>query len=306
MNQPAAAACRVDDPYYSRVDNWEPARRVDPVVWNEGQTEGPWSDGQIASYRSDGFLFQPGLFNETEASEMLSEACRIAEDANPRKEGVITEPDSDVVRSVFRLHETSELFRFVCRDSRLVDAARQILGGDVYIHQSRINYKPAFDGKEFFWHSDFETWHVEDGMPRMRALSVSLSLTPTNQFNGPLIVIPGSQLVYIRCAGATPDNHFQQSLRKQEIGVPSREAMTMLVEKGGMVAPTGQAGSALFFDCNTMHGSAGNISPYPRINLFMVFNSVDNTVVEPFGDQPPRPTYLAERTFQPVASRTKG
>ena len=60
----------------------------------------------------------------------------------------------------------------------------------------------------------------------------------------------------------------------------------------------------LLFDCNTMHGSAGNISPYSRINLFLVFNSVDNAVVDPFGDQPPRPDYLAERTFEPVTAKS--
>src|SRR3546814_10756649 len=41
---------------------------------------------------------------------------------------------------------------------------------------SRLNYKPGFKGKEFYWHSDFETWHVEDGMPQMRALSMSILL----------------------------------------------------------------------------------------------------------------------------------
>lgn len=298
-------ATKTDDPYYSRIAEWEASPRVDPILWNEGDVDGPWSADQAKQYQKDGCLFQNQLFSLAEASEMLAEANRLADSANPRDVGVVAEPGNNVIRSIFRLHEISELFRFVCRDSRLVGAARQILGGDVYIHQSRINYKPAFDGKEFFWHSDFETWHVEDGMPRMRAVSVSLSLTETNDFNGPLIVVPGSHETYIRCAGATPENHFEDSLRKQEYGVPSREAMTMLVEKGGLVAPTGPAGSALFFECNTMHGSAGNISPYPRTNLFLVFNSVENAVVEPFGERPPRPEYLAERTFTPVAAKMK-
>lgn len=65
-------------------------------------------------------------------------------------------------------------------------------GGDVYIHQSRINDKFGFKGSGFNWHSDLETWHSEDGMPRMRALSASLMLTDNNEFNGPLMLIPGS------------------------------------------------------------------------------------------------------------------
>jgi len=300
MSQATISSPTKNDPYFSRIDKWEAAPRIDPVVWNEGQVHGPWSAEQIAQYKRDGFLFQPQLFSFSEARQLFGEAQRLADTVDPEREDVIAEPNSRVLRSVFRLHEISDLFRRVCRDPRIVNAARQILGGDVYIHQSRINYKPAFDGKEFFWHSDFETWHMEDGMPRMRAVSVSISLTETNDHNGPLIVVPGSHKTFIRCAGETPDEHFRKSLRKQEFGVPNREAMTMLVEQGGMQAPTGPAGSVLFFDCNTMHGSAGNISPFSRINLFLVFNSVENAIVEPFGDQPARPEYLAERTIAPV------
>jgi ectoine hydroxylase len=106
------------------------------------------------------------------------------------------------------------------RDPRILAKAREILGGDVYIHQSRINYKPGFRGKEFYWHSDFETWHVEDGMPRMRAVSCSIALTPNYEFNGPLMLVPGSHRYFLSCVGETPEEHYKESLKKQEIGVP--------------------------------------------------------------------------------------
>jgi ectoine hydroxylase len=215
---------------------------------------------------------------------------------------VIVEPGSAVVRSLFRLHRTNDLFRELCKDPRIAGIARQILGSKVYIHQSRVNFKPAFSGKEFFWHSDFETWHVEDGMPRMRALSVSINLTENNEFNGPLMVVGGSHQTYIRCVGKTPDDHFKDSLRKQEYGVPCCDALEKLVESGtGIAAPKGAPGSATLFDCNTMHGSVGNLSPYPRTNFFVVFNSVDNSLVEPFGGKPPRPEFLGEREVIPVS-----
>ncbi len=67
---------------------------------------------------------------------------------------------------------------------------------------------------------------------------------------------------------------------------------------GGIQAPKGLPGSVVFFDCNTMHGSNGNLSPTPRVNLFAVYNSVENPITEPFGDRPPRPEYLAERDIQ--------
>ena len=295
MNAQAITA----DPYWSRVEgDWEAVDRADPVLW--GENSGPLSVEQAAAFDRDGFHFDRGLLSIEEADALLEEANRLAETADPKAAGVIVEPGNRAVRSIFRVHRTSNLFRSICSDARLVDVARQILGGDVYVHQSRINFKPAFDGKEFFWHSDFETWHIEDGVPRMRALSVSLNLTENHEFNGPLMVSPGSHRTYIRCQGATPENHFEHSLKKQQYGVPSRDAMRMLVDRGGITAPKGRPGSALFFDCNLMHGSAGNLSPYPRTNLFVVFNSVENAVVEPFGGLPPRPEYLAEREIQSV------
>ena len=295
----------IGDPYWSRTESqWEAVARQDPVVWGDGAGTGldkALTFEEVKLFERDGFHQAPILFTDKEAAELLAEAERLAAAVDGPRPGVVLEPGDNAVRSLFRIHRSNDMFRAVAKDPRLVDVARQLLGSDVYVHQSRINFKPAFDGKEFFWHSDFETWHIEDGMPRMRAVSVSISLTDNNEFNGPLMVVPGSHWTYIRCIGATPDDHFEQSLRKQEYGVPSREAMCLLVDRGGIIAPKGAPGSALFFECNLMHGSGGNLSPYPRTNLFIVYNSVDNAVTEPFGVTPPRPEFLRERDVVPVS-----
>lgn len=295
------------DPYWSRsASTWAAVDRVDPVVWPAESITGKDSElspEQLRDFDQNGYYHAPGLLSQTEASTLLAEANSLAEEAAHRPTpGVVLEPGSRCVRSLFRLHRTSDTFRALIKDPRLVDVARRLLGSEVYVHQSRINFKPAFDGKQFFWHSDFETWHVEDGMPRMRAVSVSISLTGNHEFNGPLIVIPGSHRKYIRCVGATPENHFEQSLKSQEYGVPSRDAMRELVQAGGMTAPKGSPGSALFFECNLMHGSGGNLSPDPRTNLFVVYNSVENGMTDPFGEMPPRPEFLAEREVVPVSA----
>nr|AHE14903.1 EctD domain protein [uncultured bacterium] len=46
------------------------------------------------------------------------------------------------------------------------------------------------------------------------------------------------------------------------------------------------------------HGA--NITPYPRSNVFIVFNSVENAAVEPFAAPVPRPTFIGARDFTPV------
>ena len=289
------------DPYHSRTTaEWEATPRIDPVVWGD-VASGPLDEARCTSYEKNGYLVAHELFSQRETTALHAEAERLAAEAEPGP-GVVIEPGNRAVRSLFRLHETSELFRCVASDPRLLDVARQLLGGEVYVHQSRINFKPAFDGKEFFWHSDFETWHVEDGMPRMRAVSVSLFLTPSTEFNGALLLVPGSHKTFIRCVGETPENHHEKSLKKQEFGVPCPEAMRMLVDHGGMDSARGPAGSAVFFECNTMHGSSGNLSPWPRTNFFIVYNSVENRLVEPFGGTPARPAFLGDRDATPVGA----
>jgi ectoine hydroxylase len=210
---------------------------------------------------------------------------------------VITEPESGVVRSVFAVHRSSPVVARLARDPRILGAVMQILGSPAYVHQSRINFKPAFRGREFYWHSDFETWHVEDGMPRMRAVSLSLNLLENNTNNGPLMLVPDSHRHYVACAGRTPERHYEQSLRRQEYGVPEPAILEELVRRGGIVAPVGPPGSAVLFDCNVMHGSNGNITPWPRSNLFLVYNSVENALEEPFSGQAPRPEHIASRDF---------
>jgi len=291
---------RADDLYPSRVGS-EPgvAARKDLVLHGPlgTDTPGPLPPEELLRFESEGFLHFEELVSPDEvrelAAELAEELARRYDDPSPE---LVREPGSDEIRSIFRVHETHEPLARLARHPRLVKMAEQILGSAVYVHQSRVNLKPGFHGKEFYWHSDFETWHVEDGMPRPRAVSVSIDLTPNYPFNGPLMVIPGSHRHYVVCPGETPERHYESSLRRQEYGVPDPETLTWLCQRaGGIVTPTGDAGSAVLFDCNTMHGSNGNITPYPRSNVFFVYNSVENALVEPFGGRPPRPEYIASR-----------
>lgn len=284
--------------------------RQDPVVYTDQVEGSPITPRQIESYRANGFLSIDNLFDKDELQVLVRERDKLRKEYSGTGEKfVIVEPRSKAVRSIFDVHKTNGTFKQLAQDSRIAEIAQYLLGDDVYIHQSRLNYKPGFFGKEFYWHSDFETWHVEDGMPRMRALSVSISLTDNLDINGPLMLMPRSHRRFVSCEGETPDNHYQESLRRQEYGVPDPASLRKLAETGDIETATGIAGSATFFDCNTMHGSNSNISPFPRSNVFIVYNSVENRVGPPFGPLKPRPDFLAERNdfapIRPVSARLK-
>ncbi|MTV25748.1 ectoine hydroxylase [Nitriliruptoraceae bacterium ZYF776] len=288
----------IHDPYPTRVAGTpEILDRVDPVV-AEGAT-GPLRAEQVAAFERDGFLFLEDVFTPEEVKRYADELARLSSDPEVRAmERTVTERGTDEVRSIFEVHTLSERFAAMSRDARLADVTRQLLGGDVYLHQTRVNSKPGFRGKEFYWHSDFETWHSEDGMPRMRAISASIALTDNTEFNGPLMVMPGSHTRFVTCVGETPEDNYKSSLQAQEIGVPDHDSLRALADEFGIVAPKGRAGSVVFFDSNLMHGSNGNITPFPRSNAFFVYNHVDNALVEPFAAPGPRPSHIAHREVE--------
>jgi ectoine hydroxylase len=290
----------VHDPYESRLGGAsEMVPREDPVVW--GDRAGPLDAEQVRCYEESGYLVLRGLFDPAMTLALLVEAERLAAIADRTRADVILEPDGDAVRSVFRVHRLSAVYERLAAHPALAGVARQVLGEELYIHQSRINFKPAFEGEPFAWHSDFETWHVEDGMPRMRALSASVLLTENTDHNGPLLVIPGSHRWFVRCSGSTPPDHYRVSLRQQEYGVPTRATLTSLAGAAGIAAVTGPPGTVVFFDSNLLHASSGNVTPLPRHNVFLVYNGVSNGLIAPFGGTTPRPHFLAEREIVPLA-----
>ncbi|TXS51096.1 ectoine hydroxylase [Streptomyces sp. t39] len=275
--------------------------RQDPVVWSAPGTPGPITTADLTGFERDGFLTVDQLIGDDEVALYRAELDRlIADPAVRADERSIIEPTSQDVRSVFEVHRLSEVFAALVRDERVVGRARQILGSDVYVHQSRINVKPGFGASGFYWHSDFETWHAEDGLPNMRTVSVSIALTENRDTNGGLMIMPGSHKTFLGCAGETPKDNYKKSLQMQDAGTPSDEALTGFADAHGIRLFTGRAGSATWFDCNAMHGSGDNITPYPRSNVFIVFNSVENTAVDPFAAPVPRPDFIGARDFTPV------
>jgi ectoine hydroxylase len=223
---------------------------------------------------------------------------------------VVTEPGSQMFKSKFAVHKSEPAFHRLSRDARLVRRAMEVLASDVYVHQSRLNFQPAFIGTGFTPHSAFETWAAEDGLRLPRALSAVVLLDQNIPHNGSLMVVPGSHKYYIACAGHTPQNNWESSLLRQKVGSPAPDLVTEVVNRtsgkrmgdkgrvgagGEILYCTGQPGDVIFFDCNLLHMSHNNISPWSRTNAFFVFNSVENAPSEPFHAPTPRPEHIATR-----------
>lgn len=291
----------INDRYPTRTNHYECLiERQDPVVYsNNPDGNGFLSTEQLRFFDDNGYLILEGVLQD-KVQTILEELPHLQKKLRGREE-LILEPETDVLRSIFSPEKYSDLCYQLACSRPLLSSAKQILNSDVYIHHSRINIKAGFDGKSFPWHSDFETWHAEDAIPNMRILTGWVFLTENNPYNGSLFVIPGSHKKFVSCVGETPEDNYKQSLRKQVLGVPSKETMQELVDAHGIQGLYGPPGTVVFHECNLMHGSPDNLSPFPRSNLFFVYNSVLNKPVEnPYGAKKPRPDFLARQDFTPL------
>ncbi|CAK9028392.1 Ectoine dioxygenase (Ectoine hydroxylase) [Durusdinium trenchii] len=132
-------------------------------------------------------------------------------------------------------------------------------------------------------------------MPRPRSLSAVIFLDKNAEYNGALMVIPGSHRSYLRCPGRQTAANWEKSLQSQVYGTPSEEHIRALAESLGIKHCTGHPGDVLLFDSNLLHASSGNRSPFPRRNLFVAFNAWSNRLQAPFYSEEQRPEHVAHR-----------
>ena len=263
--------------------------RKDPVVYGGAMRSDGLLPETLKTYREEGFLCFDRFLDAGSLAELSVDMERLRAVAAPDDPVVLREPAAGTVRAIYDVHKRSAVVDALVRDPALLGPVRQILGGPVYVHQSRINYAAGPSAPAFYWHSDFETWHVEDGMPRMRAVNVQISLSDAMAENGPLMLIPGSHLHYIPRLGDAPEDQVQMSMSTTDSA-----SLVGLIERNGIFTVTHAAGSMVLFDCNMLHGSNGNITPQPRVTLNIVYNSIENRpATAPFGGARPRPSFLA-------------
>lgn len=268
-------------------------KRKSPVIFNDPEKLSKKDARRLVEFDQKGYIILHDVFDEKELAEIKKE-LELLKDTTTH-ENFVYEKGSDKLRSIFGIHYLSPFFSKFALDERITSVVKNILADELYIHQSRVNFKPGLEGNSFFWHSDFETWHAEDGMPDTRCLSASVFLNDNNEFNGPLMVLEGSHKYFLSCAGQTPDDHYLKSLKEQKFGTPSKEQLKVISDHCEISSTKARAGSVLLFDCNLIHGSGGNLSPFPRSNLFFVYNAISNKVREPFAADKPRPEFIATR-----------
>lgn len=263
---------------------------------------------EMKLYKEQGYIFLPGLFSQEEVEIMKEQLPQVFAEASPRR---ILEKQGSIVRSVYGLHRTNEVFERLSKHPRLVQAAMQLLESDVYIYQFKVNAKAALGGDVWEWHQDFIFWQKEDAMLTPRVINAAVLLDDMTEFNGPIFIIPGSHAEGVIDMTARHTNGNGSNGHNPYNGMPawisdlttdlkyslSKEVIERLVRTKGIVAPKGPAGSVLFFDANIVHASPSNLSPFDRAVAFITYNSVENI---PAPVEKPRPDFLVDRQVAPI------
>jgi ectoine hydroxylase len=225
------------------------------------------SGAQVEAYRRDGFVVAPGLVAPDEAAAALA---RFGELAQLKRREVILEKDGRTVRSLMNAHLFDDLLSRFVRHPRLIGAARQLVESEVYIFQSIFNLKAPFSGDVWQWHQDYPTYLADDGMKTPRCVNVLVFLEEVSEFNGPLMLIPGSHLAEAEV------NEVDRTTTSYPLRGASAETVKRLAVERGIVAPKGPPGTVILAHTNVLHGSGPNMSPWGRTMLSLTLNSVEN------------------------------
>jgi ectoine hydroxylase len=247
---------------------------------------------QVETFNRDGHLFFPSLFKPEEV--------RTLTDAVPalyaRREAYnVREKGSEAVRTNFAAHLYSEPFARLARHPRMVEPVQQLFGDEkLYMHQFKINGKMAFEGDVWQWHQDYGTWKNDDAMPGERAMNVAIFLDDVNEFNGPLMFIPGSH------RRGVIDAKHDLTTTSYPLWTVDHALIAALVERaggqqGGIVSPKGPAGSMILFHSCLVHASTSNLSPWNRVSVYLSLCAVSNHI-----RRFKRPEYIAHRDFTPI------
>jgi len=249
------------------------------------------SPQQLEEFDRNGFLFFPSLFSPEEIGTLTA---AVPELYSRREAYNVREKGSDAVRTNFAAHLVSEPFARLARHPRMVQPVMDLFGEQVYMHQFKINGKMAFEGDVWQWHQDYGTWLNDDMMPTERAMNVAIFLDDVNEFNGPLMFIPGSHK-----KGVVEARH-DTSTTSYPLWTVSHDLIAELVERGGgkdggIVSPKGPAGSMILFHSCLLHASTSNLSPWNRVSVYLSLCAVSNHI-----RRFKRPEYIAHRDFRPI------
>ena len=242
-------------------------------------------------YNRDGFLVRRAVFSPDETTELRNAAERAVERAAAISEsgktyildgkrfvdaGFVTiqfehAVGSETIRVIEPVHHLDPGLESLVDDPRIVQPMRDLVGSDrIALWTDKLNTKRPREGSGFRWHQDSPYWiHDCDHVDQLP--NVMVAFDDATQANGCLRVVRGSHTR--GCLPGVSDgsqlgglytspDHFDES---QQVPVE---------------AP---AGSLIFFNPHSVHGSLPNQSDLPRRALVLTYQPADHPMLKSGG-----------------------
>lgn len=246
------------------------------------------TDSQLAQFNTDGYYMARGLFDAEEA-DLLRRAAR----TDPSVTGkAFDRDDGSGGKSRITLWNDANdgLLSLFSRSERVVSAAEQILGGEVYHWHSKMMQKEPFVGGAWVWHQDYGYWYNDTCLFPL-LVSCYIAVDPATRENGCLQVLKGS--------------HHLGRINHVRVGEQTGadpERCTEAEKVMDLVYCEMEPGDALFFHSNLLHKSDQNTSPNPRWALICCYNAKRNS---PYGKSS-HPAYSPLRRVPDTAIKETG
>ncbi|MEO1191787.1 MAG: phytanoyl-CoA dioxygenase family protein [Pseudomonadota bacterium] len=247
---------------------------------------------QVEEFREKGWIVIPSAFDGEDVSILKQAVATVSAHEGPE---VAREPTGEP-HVVYGMHLLDQRFAALAHHPAIVKNSEQLLGKQIFVHQSRVNVKQT-GGSIVKWHQDFGTYHRVDGLPTPEGIMVGVFLNEVTACNAPVMGIPGSHKHGIVSKAFTDSSSRDfGTVSKYRYDIPP-ETIRDLVEQHGLEAITGPAGSLLLMDMTVVHGSTINITPLERVILYINVSTVNNR-----GETYERPEYYAARDFSPLVA----
>jgi hypothetical protein len=226
------------------------------------------SEAEIAAYARDGYLCLPGWLSADWLARLLAVMDRFVEQSRTlthSSASILVEPshtpDTPRLRRIPQTGAFDETFAEFGLNGPIVDLAEDLLGPDVRLHHSKLNFKWSGGGEEIAWHQDIQFWPHSNYSP----LTIGVYLCDVDDEMGPMGVYAGSHrgpLSPLRDAGGA----WTGQLSPAEVAALPADTLRWC---------KGPAGTVTIHNCRAVHGSEPNRSPRMRPLLLHTYAAAD-------------------------------
>ncbi|GAA2581543.1 phytanoyl-CoA dioxygenase family protein [Actinomadura fulvescens] len=224
------------------------------------------TDAEVDQFQRDGYVVKRGLFSEEELRPLQEELER---DPNIRgSQSSIPDLEGKLWKVTIWNEQNDTYAGKLPRLERMLDNTALLAGEETYFWHIKLVRKSNDIPGTVDWHQGYAYWYDDCLYPN--TITCSVAVDSNNLRNGCLNVVKGS--------------HHMGRIDMVDVGgshVADPERVQHILDTHEAVACELEAGDAVFFHANMLHGSLPNTTDTPRTLMHCVYNARSNQPVEP-------------------------